>query len=85
MSRQCRFYSTFHACNFFRKVVRLVPPLKFLLLERFFESDESSEKQNVSTQVVVRSKSHGVTREGKLIQPSAKMERGPPDWGAEMV
>ena len=43
------------------------------------------ENQNDSTQVVVRSKSHGVTREGKLIQPSAKMERGPPDWGAEMV
>ena len=36
-------------------------------------------------QVVVRSKSHGVTREGKLVQPSIKMERGPLDWGAEMV
>ena len=56
-----------------------------MLLKIFYDSDELSEKQNVPTQVVVRSKSHGVTREGKLIQPSAKMERGPPDWGAEMV
>ena len=33
----------------------------------------------------MRSKSHGVTREGKLVQPSVKMERGPSDWGAELV
>ena len=36
-------------------------------------------------QVVVRSKAHGVTREGKLVQPSVKMEKCPLDWGAEQV
>ena len=40
---------------------------------------------SVCFEVVVRSKSHGVTREGKLVQPSVKMERAPSDWGAEMV
>ena len=33
----------------------------------------------------MRSKAHGVTREGKLVQPSVKMERCPLDWGAEQV
>ena len=33
----------------------------------------------------MRSKAHGVTREGKLVQPSVKMEKCPLDWGAEQV
>ena len=33
----------------------------------------------------MRSKAHGVTREGKLVQPSVKMEKGPLDWGVEQV
>ena len=35
--------------------------------------------------VVCRSKSHGVTREGRVVQPSAVVERGPVDWGVAQV